>query len=84
MAPFTEEERVWIVDYWMNRASGGNQMYGAVLVPRDVFARLSVSQMMSEAREAALTYRLFEDEISAAAWLHTLPDKGGKTAKSVA
>ncbi|QIL76007.1 hypothetical protein [Hymenobacter sp. HDW8] len=84
MAPFTEEERLWIVDYWMNRAAGGNQMYGAVLIPHDVFARLSVSQMMSEAREAALTYRLFEDEATAAAWLRTLPDKGNPTFKSLA
>jgi hypothetical protein len=75
MAPFTEEERLWIVDYWITRTGEGSQIYGAVLVPQDVFARLSVSQMIGEAREAAMTYRLFEDEISAAVWLRQLPAK---------
>jgi hypothetical protein len=73
MAPFTEEERLWIVDYWINRTAEGSQIYGAVLIPEDVFARLSVSQMMGEAREAAMTYRLFESESDAAAWLRKLP-----------
>ncbi|MBC6606254.1 hypothetical protein H8B13_05435 [Hymenobacter sp. BT188] len=75
MAPFTEEERLWIVDYWISRTAAGSQIYGAVLIPRDVFARLSVSQMIGEAREAAMTYRLFEDENSAAAWLRQIPEK---------
>ncbi|SMB96086.1 hypothetical protein SAMN00120144_0531 [Hymenobacter roseosalivarius DSM 11622] len=73
MSPFTEEERLWIVDYWITRTADGSQVYGAVLIPEDVFARLSVSQMMGEAREAAMTYRLFESESSAAAWLRQLP-----------
>ncbi|MGY2131296.1 hypothetical protein ACW9KT_03655 [Hymenobacter sp. HD11105] len=75
MAPFTEEERLWIVDYWISSTAAGSQIYGAVLIPEDVFARLSVSQMMGEAREAAMTYRLFESETDAAAWLRQLPDK---------
>lgn len=72
MAPFTEEERLWIVDYWLTRSTVDSQIYGAVLVPQDVFARLSVSQMISEAREAALTYRLFDNEVEAASWLRKL------------
>ena len=74
MSPYTEDERNWILDYWVARTGEGSQIYGAVLLPHDVFARLSVSQMMNEAREAALTYRLFEDENSAAAWLRQLPE----------
>ncbi len=73
MSPFTEEERLWIVDYWLMRSVADNQVYGAVLVPHDVFARLSVSQMISEAREAALTYRLFDNEFEASSWLRQLP-----------
>lgn len=75
MSPYTDGERSWILDYWIERTAEGSQIYGAVLLPHDVFARLSLSQMMNEAREAALTYRLFEDEDSAAAWLRQLPAK---------
>lgn len=72
MAPYTEDERTWIVKYWLTRTAEERQLYGAVLVPQDVFARLSVSQVMAEAREAALTYRLFENEFAAASWLRQL------------
>lgn len=72
MSPFTEEERLWIMNYWLTRSTVGRQMYGAILVPQDVFARLSVSQMISEAREAALTYRLFDNEFEASSWLRQL------------
>lgn len=72
MSPFTEQERLWIIDYWLTRATVGHQIYGAVLVPQDVFARLSVSQMISEAREMALTYRLFDNEFEASSWLRQL------------
>jgi len=43
-----------------------------VIVPNDVFARLSVSQVMSEAKTAALTYRLFDSEAAAQEWLRQL------------
>lgn len=48
-------------------------MYGAVLVPDDVFARLSVNNVMHEAQAAALTYRMFTTEDEARAWLARLP-----------
>jgi hypothetical protein len=70
MSPFTEEESTWVVNYWLSAAERGTDMvYGAVLLPHDVFARLSVSQVMTEARAAALTYRLFDTEEAAKAWL---------------
>lgn len=70
MSPFTEEEGKWIVDYWLDAAQQGTDVvYGAVLLPQDVFARLSVSQVMTEARAAALTYRMFDSEEAARAWL---------------
>ena len=73
MAPFVPEESSWIVDYWLNIAQQGtNAIYGAVLLPHDVFARLSVSQVMSEAKTAALTYRMFDTEADARAWLRQL------------
>ncbi|SFQ79157.1 hypothetical protein [Hymenobacter arizonensis] len=73
MAPFTAEESAWIVDYWLDAAyqrPGG--LYGAVVLAHDVFARLSMDQVMHEARASALTYRLFENEENAAAWLRQL------------
>ncbi len=73
MAPFTEPEKEWIIDYWLTRANQGLEMYGAVLLPHDVFARLSLSQVMQEAKAAALTYRLFDNAADAEAWLTQLP-----------
>jgi hypothetical protein len=73
MAPFTPEESQWIVEYWLDtrhQRTGG--IYGAVLLAHDVFARLSMNQVMHEAQAAAMTYRLFEDEAEAAAWLRGL------------
>jgi hypothetical protein len=73
MVPFTEEESKWIVEYWLDgpqQRAGG--LYGAILVAHDVFARLSMSQIMHEAQAASLTYRLFEHEKEAATWLRQL------------
>ncbi|HEX8658156.1 MAG TPA: hypothetical protein VF690_11495 [Hymenobacter sp.] len=70
MSPFTEEESSWIVDYWLDASRqrpGG--IYGAVILANDVFARLSMDQVVHEARASALTYRLFDNEASAVEWL---------------
>jgi hypothetical protein len=70
MTPFTEQETTWITSYWLDHTrhrSGG--IYAAVLLANDVFARLAATQLRHEAKAAALTYRLFEDETAAAAWL---------------
>ncbi|GAA4509493.1 hypothetical protein GCM10023172_43070 [Hymenobacter ginsengisoli] len=73
MTPFTPEESAWIVDYWLDRARqrpGG--IYGAVILANDVFARLSMTQVMTDAKAAALTYRLFDSEEKAVEWLKQL------------
>lgn len=72
MSPFTEEERLWIQNFWVSRTSRGETIYGAVVLPQDVFARLSVNLVMSDAQESALTYRLFDNEADAKAWLKKL------------
>lgn len=69
MAPFTAEESEWIVEYWLSASNQGRSVYGAVLLPEDVFARLSVNNMLQEAKAAALTYRMFSNEAEALAWL---------------
>jgi hypothetical protein len=74
MAPFTDEERAWIVGHWLEPAQHGPQgIYGAVLLAHDVFARLSSAQVMHEGKASALTYRVFDTEEGAAAWLRQLP-----------
>ena len=73
MAPFNDDERSWITNYWLDRkANEAHALYGAVLLPHDVFARFSVSQIMQEAKAASLTYRLFQDPEEAEAWLRQL------------
>ena len=70
LAPFTEQEQTWIREQWMNPApSQRQQTLAAVLLPHDVFARLSSNLVMQDAREGALTYHIFEDEAAAGAWL---------------
>ncbi|MCC3153978.1 hypothetical protein Q3A66_13560 [Hymenobacter sp. BT770] len=74
MAPFTEEERTWIGEFWLaSSQSDGYELYGAVVIPSDVFARLSVNLVMNDSQHSALTYRLFEGEDEAEAWLRQLP-----------
>ncbi|WP_426059243.1 hypothetical protein [Hymenobacter sp. B1770] len=73
MTPYTEEESAWIVNYWLDssrQAPGG--IFGAVLLANDVFARLSNAQVMHDAKAAALTYRHFDKEENAMAWLREL------------
>jgi hypothetical protein len=73
MSPFTDEESAWIVDYWLDSSrQGPNGLYGAVLLANDVFARLSNAQVMHEAKASALTYRVFDTEETAVAWLKQL------------
>ncbi|UOQ55408.1 hypothetical protein [Hymenobacter cellulosivorans] len=73
MSPYTEDERTWIQNYWVSRTAQGDEIYGAVILPQDVFARLSVNLVMNEAQESALTYRLFDNEADAKVWLTQLP-----------
>ena len=74
MSPFTPEESKWIVEYWLDgsrQRPGG--LYGAVILANDVFARLATDQVMHDAQASALTYRLFDSEEKAVAWLKQLP-----------
>jgi hypothetical protein len=70
LSPFTPEEVQWVTGFWLTSAQRRTDvLYGAVLLPHDVFARLVTSQVMNEAKAAAMTYRLFDEEAAAAAWL---------------
>jgi hypothetical protein len=74
MSPFTPEESQWITEYWLSAAQlRTSTVYGAILLPHDVFARLSVSQLVHDAKASAMTYRLFQEQAEAEAWLVQLP-----------
>ncbi|GAA4028172.1 hypothetical protein GCM10022409_10290 [Hymenobacter glaciei] len=74
LAPYTPEERQWIVDYWLTAEQRGSAViYGAVLVPEEVFAHLSESEALAEIKAAALVYRLFDSEAAAQEWLRQKP-----------
>jgi hypothetical protein len=74
ISPFTEEERQWIQEYWLARhESADHALYGAVIIPSDVFARLSVNLVLNDSQHAALTFRMFEEETEAVLWLTQLP-----------
>jgi hypothetical protein len=74
MAPFSEAELAWIQDNWLLRTEdGGRELFGAVLIPAEVFAHLAATQDMNDThQQAALTYRIFQDEATATAWLSQL------------
>jgi hypothetical protein len=70
MAPYTDEERRWIHEFWLaGSEKEGYVMYGAVLIPADAFAQLSLKLVMSDTQQSALTYRLFDNEPEAVTWL---------------
>ncbi|MDF7814763.1 hypothetical protein [Hymenobacter sp. YC55] len=68
LLPFTEEERMLILDYWQTRQVAYGPVTGAVVLSQDVFTRLSFSQIQQQAK-GALTYRVFEREEAAIQWL---------------
>ena len=73
MTPFTKEESVWVAEYWLDgsrQRPGG--LYGAILLAQDVFARLSMDQVMHEAKASTVTYRLFDKFDDAVAWLQQI------------
>jgi hypothetical protein len=73
MTPFTEEESTWLTTYWLDHTRQRPEgIYAAVLLANDVFSRLAATHVRHEAKAAALTYRLFEHEAEAIAWLHQL------------
>jgi hypothetical protein len=70
LAPFTDEERSWIKEQWLQVSHAlQREMVAAVLLPEDVFARLAMSTLMQGAREGVLLYQVFNDAQEAAAWL---------------
>jgi hypothetical protein len=70
MAPFSASEQDWMTSEWLPRAvTEHGYRYGAVLVANNVFARLAMNQFVMATRYLTHTYRTFETEEEAVAWL---------------
>jgi len=70
MPPFSSADQNWLVEQWIPQAIlEGGYRYGAIIQAEDAFARLSMETVRTQARNSPLTYRYFQDEQSAVAWL---------------
>lgn len=70
MSPFKPAEESWMVNEWLPQAVREvGYRYGAVLVAHDVFARLAMTSLVMTSRKLGHTYRNFEHEKEAVAWL---------------
>jgi hypothetical protein len=70
MTPYLPAEQVYVVQQWLPRTIvDGQYRYGAVVQAHDVFARLAMDTVRTQAQELPLTYRFFSDEEAAISWL---------------
>jgi hypothetical protein len=70
MAPYSPIEQDWMTNEWLPRAvQDHGYRHGAILVAHNVFARLVTNQYMMASRGLQHSYRTFETEDDAAAWL---------------
>ena len=73
MSPYTSTEQTWMSEEWLPRAVHEyGYRYGAALVAHDVFARLAMNQFVLSNRSLPHTYRSFETEETAVAWLESM------------
>lgn len=70
MSHHTPAESEWIVEYWLDSSRYGEDgIYGAILLAQHEFAQVPADQADQELKAEALTYRLFDKEENAVAWL---------------
>ncbi|AMR27249.1 hypothetical protein A0257_09165 [Hymenobacter psoromatis] len=70
MSPFMPAEETWIVNEWLPQTvREAGYRHGVVIVARDVFARLAMSNLVMTSRGLGHTYRNFEHEKEAIDWL---------------
>ncbi len=75
MSPYTATEQDWLSNEWLPRAVNEcGYRFGAVLIAHDVFARLAMNQLVLSSRSLAHTYRTFDTEAAAVAWLESVGD----------
>ncbi|RPD49425.1 hypothetical protein DNI29_01070 [Hymenobacter sediminis] len=79
MRPFSPEEQQWIAQQWLPRAvTEGGYRHGAVLVSPNVMVRLATAYITTQVLNLALTYRSFDSDAAAQAWLLQQPASPGK------
>jgi hypothetical protein len=67
---FTTADQAWLEDYWLARQQReGRALYGALLLTPEAFADLTYKAREQAAQVSTLTYRPFEDQATAVAWL---------------
>ncbi|HEX8349987.1 MAG TPA: STAS/SEC14 domain-containing protein [Hymenobacter sp.] len=72
MTPFTPDEQKFVLEEWLPRTvQEGGYRNCAVVLAHDVFARLATATVITSARNLPLTFRHFDDEAEAIAWLVT-------------
>ncbi|RTQ49753.1 hypothetical protein EJV47_13155 [Hymenobacter gummosus] len=70
MQPYSPVEQQLVRQEWLPLAIEENgYRYGAVVQAQDVFARLATATVLTQARNSKMTYRYFDDEAAATAWL---------------
>lgn len=70
MDRFNPTEQAWMSTEWLPQAvSESGYCFGAVRVAQNVFARLTITQLVMATRELPHSYRTFETDETAVAWL---------------
>ncbi|TGD77825.1 hypothetical protein [Hymenobacter wooponensis] len=74
MLPFSPEEQRWVAEQWLPEAvRTAGYRFGAVVVSESVLARLATAYITTHVQGLPLTYRSFESEEEAKAWLIKQP-----------
>ncbi|MDO7851166.1 hypothetical protein [Hymenobacter convexus] len=74
MTPFTPAEQQWVAQNWLARAvTEGGYRFGAVVVSPHVLVRLATAFVTTNVQGLPLTYRTFDTEAQATAWLAQQP-----------
>jgi hypothetical protein len=74
MPPFSLEEQKWVAQEWLPLAGQTGYRYGAVVVSHNVMVRLATAYITTHVLGRPLTYRSFEVEAEATAWLLQQPN----------
>jgi hypothetical protein len=70
MTPYLPAEQTHVLAHWLPRTIvEGPYRHGAVVQAHEVFARLAMDTIRTQAQELPLTYRFFPDEVAATSWL---------------
>lgn len=70
MAPLTVAEKEWFVSQWLGqRVPRPAPLLGVIVLPLDVFARLSFLEMYAQAPATSIKYRTYTDLTEAQAYI---------------